>query len=456
MSKAETAFDLEAQIRSWSDCLRARGNFSEADLSELEQHLRDEIEDLARAGLAADEAFLISVKRLGNTDSLSREYSKINTENLWRQLLLDREPGAGARIRREVTLVVIFSLLAGTLAKLPELFGLGLYDPRHQLFYLKNLSFFILPLLALFFHLKRNDGWRRIVPVMGVFIFSALLVNLYPSRAPRATEFLTGIHLPIFLWLITGLAYAGTAWRSTARRMDFIRFTGEAFIYAVLIGCGVMVLAAFTQMIFAAIQVNLSKFTQEYLIVYGLCAVPFIAVYLVEAKKSIVENFAPVLARIFSPLFLVTMSAFLAVMLAQGRSPFADRNFLIGFDVMLALVLGLVLYIISARDVHEPPGLFDRLNLALIAVALIIDGIALSAIVSRLSSYGISPNKLAALGENVALLVNLAGLAFAYLGYLLRRSGFSRLERWQTGYLGLYLAWAAFVTFIFPIMFGFH
>ena len=174
-------------------------------------------------------------------------------------------------------------------------------------------------------------------------------------------------------------------------------------------------------MIFAAIKVDLGRFTREYLIVYGVFAVPFIAVYLVEAKKSIVENFAPVLAKIFSPLFLATMAAFLAVMIIQGKSPFIDRDFLIGFDLMLALVLGLVLYIVSARDMHEAPGLFDYLNLALIVVALVIDGIALSAIVFRLASYGISPNKLAALGENIVLFVNLAGLAFFYLRYLIKQ-----------------------------------
>ena len=306
-----------------------------------------------------------------------------------------------------------------------------------------------------YFFLKRSPGRKRIVSVYGVFLLAALLINLYPSRIPKATEFLTGIHLPIFLWLLTGLAYAGAAWRSAARRMDFLRFTGEAFIYAVLIGCGVMVLVGFTQMIFAAIKVDLSRFTREYLLVYGVFAVPFIAVYLVEAKKSIVENFAPVLAKIFSPLFLATMAAFLVVMLILGKSPFVDRNFLIGFDLMLALVLGLVLYIVSSRDIHEAPGLFDYLNLALIVVALIIDGIALSAIVFRLSSYGISPNKLAALGENIILFVNLAGLAVYYLRYFMKKCHFSVLERWQTGYLGFYLAWTAVVAFLFPILFGF-
>lgn len=457
MNKEDAMFDLEAQIGSWRNCLKARGHLLDADISELENHLREETEDLARSGLTLDEAFLISVKRLGNVDSISQEYSKINTEQLWKQLLLDPvDPQTKFKTRRDIWLIVVLALLAGTLAKLPELFGIRLYSPIYQLFYFKNLSFFVLPLIAGYFLIKRNPGWKMTIGVMAVFVISALLINFYPSFAPKNTEFLTGVHLPIFLWLVTGMAYAGTEWGSTLRRMDFIRFTGETFIYTVLIGCGVMVLAVFTQMIFNAIRVDLTYFIRDYLLVYGGCATPIITIYLVEAKQSIVENFAPILAKIFSPLFMVTMVAFLAVMLVSGRSPFTDRNFLIGFDIMLALVLGLVLYVISARNIHEKPGSFDYLNFALIITALIIDSIALSAILLRLSSFGISPNKLAALGENLALLVNLAGLAWFYGCYFLKKKDFAALEKWQTGYLSVYLVWGAAVAFLFPVCFGFH
>ena len=96
-------------------------------------------------------------------------------------------------------------------------------------------------------------------------------------------------------------------------------------------------------------------------------------VYLVEAKKSIVENFAPILAKIFSPLFLLTMLAFLVVMIATQTSPFTEREFLIGFDLMLVLVLGMVLYTISAKNIHDKQSIFDYLNATLIAVAIVVD-----------------------------------------------------------------------------------
>ena len=150
-------FDLEKNIRAWSDCLRSQGHFKETDIIELESHLHDEIEDLIHAGLSAEEAFLISVKRFGDSHSVSREYSKVNTENLWKQLMLEPEPtGISSENQRYIGLVILFSFLAGTFFKIPELLGYSFNDPQYQIFYVKNLSFFILPLIALVFCIKTN------------------------------------------------------------------------------------------------------------------------------------------------------------------------------------------------------------------------------------------------------------------------------------------------------------
>ncbi len=227
-------------------------------------------------------------------------------------------------------------------------------------------------------------------------------------------------------------------------------------VYGVLVFAGVMVLGMFTQLIFSAIQVNAGEFLENYYLPYGACAAALITVYLVEAKKSIVENFAPILAKIFSPLFLVIMCSFLLVMVITGKSPFMEREFLIAFDFMLALVLGLVLYVISSRNNQQPANLFDYLNLALILIAFVIDGVALQAILFRLTAFGITPNKLAALGENLILLGNLGGLAWLYIVYFKRKYGFIKLEEWQTGYLYVYLVWTAIAAFLFPILFRFN
>jgi hypothetical protein len=122
---------------------------------------------------------------------------------------------------------------------------------------------------------------------------------------------------------------------------------------------------------------------------------------------------------------------------------------------MLVLVLGMVLYTISAKNIHDKQNVFDYLNAALITVAIIVDSVALSDIVFRLSEYGISPNKLAALGENVLLLVNLAALLVLYVQYFAGKIEFRLIETWHTKYLNVYAVWMAIVVFVFPVVFRF-
>jgi len=118
--------------------------------------------------------------------------------------------------------------------------------------------------------------------------------------------------------------------------------------------------------------------------------------------------------------------------------------------------VGLLLYAISARDPRKEPGFFDGLQLLLVVCAILVDTLALWAIVARISEFGFSPNKVAALGENLILVVNLGWSAVLYAKFLLRQVGFTRLERWQTIYLPVYAVWAWVVVVIFPLVFSFR
>lgn len=119
------------------------------------------------------------------------------------------------------------------------------------------------------------------------------------------------------------------------------------------------------------------------------------------------------------------------------------------------VVLGLLLYSLSARDPQSPPGFFDVLQIVLLVSALVADAVALWAIAVRISEFGLSPNRVAALGENIILLVNLAWSTVLYVRFLRGRCSFSLLERWQTEYLPVYAGWAAIVVVVFPPVFGY-
>jgi hypothetical protein len=250
-----------------------------------------------------------------------------------------------------------------------------------------------------------------------------------------------------------GIAYAGGRWREVSGRMDFIRFSGELFIYYVLIALGGGVLCAFMALTFKSIGIDIGPFFAAWLIPCGAGGAVVVASWLVETKQGVMGSIAPMLTWLFTPLFALMLVAFLGTLLWSGRGIAIEREMLIGFDLLLVVVLGLLLYSISARDPSAPPGAFDVVQIVLVVAALIADVFALSAIGARIGEFGFSPNRVAALGENIILLVNLAGSAVLYLRFLFGRGSFPSLERWQTSYVPVYSVWAAIVVIGFPPLF---
>jgi hypothetical protein len=446
---------LEEQIDQWRSYLRRRQAIHTVDVAELEDHLREQIAGLSAAGLAADEAFLIAVKRMGDLDSLSREFAREHSDRLWKQLVVSRSDAGEPKAPGRTDALVAFSLaVAAALAiKVPALFGMDLEQDGG--FYARNLSLFVLPLLVGYFAWKRrlDTGTLRWLAV--VFAAAAVVANVYPFVSGGSTEPLAALHLPIALWLGVGIAYAGGRWSQVEGRMDFIRFSGELFIYYVLIALGGGVLTAFLMMMFETIGIDAEWFIQSWLVPCGAAGAVLVASWLVEAKQSVIENMAPVLTRLFTPLFAALLVTFLGTLLLTGRGVDIERNMLLVFDLLLVLVLALLLYSVSARDPRSPPGAFDVMQVVLVASALLADAVALWAIGARITEFGFSPNRVAVLGMNVILLVNLTWSAVLYIRFLRGRGSFAALERWQTNYLPVYAAWAAVVVIVFPPVFGF-
>ncbi len=455
MPANDQARSLEEQIYQWRSYLSRRQAIQSVDVAELEDHLREQIAGLTDAGLSSDEAFLVAVKRMGDLDSVSREFAREHSERLWKQLVLspsDIEEPRGAT-QMDFIVALCLAVAAAIAIKLPVLFGIQLEDANAG-FYGRNASFFVLPLLAGYFAWKRKLDTRTVLWLAGAFVAASVLANVLPLVPRGDMEVLTALHLPVALWLAVGIAYAGGRWKEVGVRMDFIRFSGELFIYYALIALGGGVLTGFTSLIFMAIGINIEPF-MPWILPCGAAGAVLIASWLVEAKKSVIENLAPVLTRIFTPLFAALLIAFLGTLVLTGRAVDIERNALIAFDGLLMVVLGLLLYSISARDFRSPPGLFDVLQVVLVVSALLADAVALWAIAARISEFGFTPNRVAGLGVNVILLVNLAVSTVLYVRFLRARGSFARLEKWQTDYLPVYVAWAAIVVIVFPFVFGY-
>lgn len=447
-------FDLTESMNLWISHVKDKMKLTELETKELRENLAQRTGNLCAQGLTEEEAFLVAAKRLSKESGF---HLVLSEGPAWREVAIKaKETRPETNKVRSILMVLVFSLIAGTMSKLPEfIYGMKDYTIGYDLMIFKNITLYVLPLVALYLLLQHKSSRKMTMVLMGIFALTIVLINVYPFNGDRNTELLTGLHTPLLMWLIIGVAYLGDEWKISKRRMDFIRFTGEAFIYGVLIYSGLMVLIGFIFLIFSSINIDVSEFITKYLIVYGSYGTVLVTVYQVE-KKNLMENFAPILAKIFSPLFLIAMSVFLLTIVFTGRNPLVDRSYLIAFDAMLILVLALVLYVISARKEDEKIGLFDYLSIGLITTALLIDGIALVEIILRLASMGITPNKMAALGENVLVFINLGGLAYFYIKVIQKRVQFEILERFQTRYLVIYAGWLAIVAFIFPILFGFQ
>jgi hypothetical protein len=449
---------LEEGIAEWRAFVRRRQAIHPADVEELEDHLRSQASALQQAGLAEDEALFIAVKRLGDLDALSREFALEHSERLWKRLVVAPDAGEGRREGvKEALVAVALAVAAAVAIKLPDLFGVRIHGEHAQpAFYVRNLSLFVLPFLAVFFAWKRS-----LAPVLRVwlavpFVVAVLVIDLMPFASRGDTGSLAALHLPMALWLAVGYAYAAGRWRDHDQRMNYVRFSGEWFVYYALIALGGGVLMGLTAFIFRAIGLDPEWLLQAWIMPCGVVGAVIVAAWLVEAKQSVIENMAPVLTLVFTPLFTLVLLAFLGTMAWTGSGVTVGRNVLIGFDLLLVVVVGLILYAISARDPYTRPGLLDALQLLLVISALLVDGIALWAIAARISELGFSPNKVAALGENLILLVNLGWSAVLYGRFLAGRGAFAPLERWQTAYLPVYAVWAWVVVVVFPPAFGFR
>ena len=442
---------MESQIAEWRAYVTSAAAVNGHDVDELEDHLRHQIAELNAVGLSGDEAFLVAVKRMGDVDDLSREFAREHSGRLWKQLVLsgDDEHTHAPSGWFEAFVFAAAAALAIQVARLAA----GFPD-EEPTWLARNATLLVLPSLAAYFARRRDLDTRQLVLTAAPFALAALVVNLYPWDTDSDTEVLVALHLPVVLWFAVAYPYMSGTIRSQERRMDFVRFTGEWFIYYVLIALGGGVLMGLTAGVFEPTGVDVDRIA-EWVLPSGAAGAVIVAAWLVESKQRVVENMAPVLTMLFTPLFAVMLAGAAVAYAVTGLGDAFDRDLLSVFDALLVVVFGLVLYGMSARDPSASPNWMDRIQLVAVVSALLLDLMVLGAMIARIGDLGFTPNRTAAVGLNFVLLVNLAGAAFLSARFLTGLSTLHRLERWQTAYLPVFALWAAAVVVILPPLFAF-
>ncbi|WP_338452509.1 DUF4153 domain-containing protein [Niallia oryzisoli] len=316
-----------------------------------------------------------------------------------------------------------------------------------------NLAFGIIPFIAAYFVYNNTPKKSVIYSLAALFLISGFYLNMLPLN-DKDSIILVYLHLPIFLWVLVGLAFTGNEYSKGSTRLAYIKFNLEYCILYASIAVSGMVLAALTMRLFSFVGLDIEDFYFSNVVLFGAAALAIMAAYLVSMNIKLAKNITPYIAKIFSPLVLVTLLVYLITVIWVGKNPFLDRNFLIVFNGILLGVLAVTIFSIIESDSDEKKNISDYINFSLIVLALIIDSVALSAIVFRLSSYGITPNRLAVLGVNILIWANLIWIMLSYMRFLQNKSGPSTIQDAVTKYLPVYGIWAAFVTFTFPIIFN--
>lgn len=443
---------LDTQIDLWRVHMERRSTVNSTDVDELEDHLRGHVEALTAAGLTEDEAFLVAVKRLGNQDDIAREFARENSKRLWKQLVLGPDDDARELTTASWIPAVAFAAAGAVIARLP-LFGN--LDGWAGQFYARTFGVLVLVAVAAYVLWRRPAGRTITVAVAASMVALAILASIYTLKTSGDAFIATVIHTPIAAWLIVGVAYAGKRWRSTDGRMDFVRFTGEWAIYLTLLALGGGVLMGISGLVASTAGLDATTVLVEWVLPCGVGGAAVIGAWLVESKRSVIENMAPVLARVFTPLFTLTFAVLIAVILFSGNAFSLDRDLLTVCNAILVLAVGLVLYSLTARSDDARPGWFDWLQVSLVAGALALDVLALINILTRIGEDGVTFNRVVVLGANLIFLANLVVTAWLLVRVTRRGPGaVMRLEAWQTALLPVYGVWALMVIVVLPPAFS--
>ncbi|MDX1561630.1 MAG: hypothetical protein R3305_01815 [Gammaproteobacteria bacterium] len=372
---------------------------------------------------------------------------------VWRARLDYKEPADDTRSGK-IWRALGIGAAVGVLIRVPAIWlGEEWYYPR------LGPSLVVLSVAAYFWFEHRER--TRLIAGSALAAIAVIYTSLLPSP-PGETGLVFSdsivmalIHLPILFWIFVGFVFTADAWRESAARIRFVRYNGELLILATLVGLGLFVFSALTVGLFQLVLDDIEELYFANIGLIGAAAVPVAATYLYDVVFKRHTGIASVLARVFAPLFLVMTSLYLIVAFGGGQSPFVDRDFLILFNGLLIVVLGMTVFSIAERGHDARVGWFDYVNAALLVVTLIIDLIALSAILFRLTSYGLTPNRVIVLGANLVIMAHLAWIGRAYLGFVMTKQGAEAIPRAVARYLPVYGAWAALVVFAMPLVFGF-
>ena len=351
---------------------------------------------------------------------------------------------------KDLVFVIIASLLAGLIAKLPDLLTIN-----EDFFYPRNIGFIIFPALMAYFAWKNKLSTDKIAFIAGATLVGLIFINSLPDVKKSDTLILSCVHLILVLWCVLGYAFVGERRNNEEKRLSFLKYNGDLVVMTTLILIAGAILTGITFGLFSLIGFNIEEFYFENIAVFGLPAAPIVGTYLIQTNPQLVGKVSPVIAKIFSPLVLVMLVIYLVAMVYSGKDPYNDREFLLIFNALLIGVIAIIFFSVAETSKTTKSQAEIWVLFLLSVVTVIVNGIALSAILFRISEGGITPNRAAVLGGNVLILINLMLVITQLFRMLLKKADLAGVGKSIAFYLPIYFLWTVIVTFLFPFLFGF-
>ena len=351
-------------------------------------------------------------------------------------------------LKNGIAVVAVISFITALLVRLP----LVMKSVAPEDFYFRNLSILVFAGLTTWFIFKnRITGWKKILPISLPAIALTIFMNLLPGKHSDTT-ILAFVHAPLFMAYIVALAFVSLDYKNTGKVSGFIRYCGELAIMTGLLAIAGAILSGMTINMFAMIGMKIEKFYTENVVIIGVAVLPVIAVWLIDLYAGITDRIAPVIARIFTPLVLLSAVVYLVAIAISGVRLSENREFLLIFNILLLCVMAIIVFSLSELDKSDLRKVNVILLFLLALVTLLIDLFALSAIITRLSD-GFTPNRTVVLVSNILIMVNLLlVLPDLYLAGF-RGKSLDRMERIINRYLPVYFIYSIVVIFIFPLVF---
>lgn len=394
--------------------------------------------------------WVIEAGSLDEAIALATEGSRCCNRKVEVRQLLDIEDDAKPSAVSRVLPLAVCTAGAALSVKAPAVLGLSVADAPDT--YAVNLGLLVLPWVAAL-QAWRHRADRRTWLIGVVAVVAALLaVNLFPFADHSATRVLTAIHLPVLGWFAVGALRAGAGWRTPAAGNDFIRFTGEALLYYALTALGGGVLVGLGVAMFAGLGHDITPAVGDWILPCGAAGGLIIASWLADGSERAMGRVTLIVQRTFTPLFAVLLAIFAVTAVPAGLFDTFQRDQLVVFDAMLVVVTALAMYGIAAQSTSRLHRGHDWMLLAMTSGGVIVDGLILLAMLERTLGLGATPNRIAVLGLNVVLLVNLAAITVMQWRRL-SGADVGAPARWAARYLPVLAAWSAVVALVLPIAF---